>query len=185
MPSSGRGRFTTGAYVVLAFAVPGALVWGALGSMLAEVGTTSGALAVAAGYGLLYGAVETLSLPVPVPGSRWQVPSTWVRGRSSLTGIAIWGALLGPGLWTRNPYAGMWMVPLALAASSGAAPGALAGAMAGAAHGAVRAAGILAETNRRDASSVPERLIARQYRWRYVDGALLLFAAGSFVSALG
>lgn len=185
MPPSGRGRFTTRTFVALAFVVPGALVWGVVGAVLGELGVPSGARVVAAVYGFLYGAVETLSLPVPVPGSRWQVPSHWVRGRSPRAGVAIWGAVLGPGLWTRNPYAGMWMVPLALAASGDAAVGALAGAAAGAAHGAARAAGVVAESNRAGASRVPERLIARQYRWRYADGALLLFAAGFFVSVLG
>ncbi|MDQ3915674.1 MAG: hypothetical protein M3323_10160 [Actinomycetota bacterium] len=147
--------------------------------------STRGAFTVAAVYALLYGAIETLSLPVPVPGSHWQVPSHWVRGRAPRRAIAIWGAILGPGLWTRNPYAGIWMVALVLAASAGPAAGALAGAAAGGAHGAVRAAGVVAELNRGDAGGVPERLIARQYRWRYVDGALLLFAGGWFVTLLG
>ncbi len=170
---------------MLAFAIPGALVWAGLGAALAEAGSTRAALTVGALYGLSYGAVETLSLPVWVPASRWQVPSHWVRGRPPGAATAIWGAVLGPGLWTRNPYAGMWMVALALAAAEGASAGAVAGAVAGAAHGAVRAGGIVAEANRGDATGVPERLIARQYRWRYLDGVLLLFTAGSFVTMLG
>lgn len=185
MPSSGRGRFTTKTFVVLAFSVPGAVTWAALGAAVAGVARAEAALTIAAAYGLLYGAVETLSLPVWVPGSTWQVPSHWVRGRSPSTAIPTWGAILGPGLWTRNPYAGMWMVALALAASGGAAVGALTGAAAGAAHGAVRAAGVVAESNRGDANTVPERLITRQYRWRYLDGALLLFAAGWFFTLAG
>ena len=75
------------------------------------------ALILIAGYGVFYGVLEAGGTAKPAPpGSRWQVPSEWVRGVSRRRRYVVWGSMLGPGFATRNPYAGFWVLPLAVAA---------------------------------------------------------------------
>ncbi len=63
-----------------------------------------------------------LILAVPrrrrLPGSNWAVPSRWIAGRGNLGRTLIWGLTLGPGLMTRNSYAGMLLLPVLLLACS-------------------------------------------------------------------
>ncbi len=80
-------------------------------------------------YAVTYGLAETMRLPLRAPESRWQVPSTWVAGRTSQKRAVVWGVMLGPGVLTRNPYAGMWLVPLLLAVIASPALGAIAGGL--------------------------------------------------------
>jgi hypothetical protein len=134
-------------------------------------------LVVAIAYAARYGLAEALRLRVAPPGLSWQVPSAWVRGRSPAVQLAVWGALLGPGIATRNLFAGMWLVPLALALVDGTGQGLLVGALAGFAHGAGRAWGILQNVRMADGCATPA-MVAAPYRWRLIDGLALLAAAG-------
>jgi hypothetical protein len=152
-------------------------VWAAVGAGLGSLGRSRGAVAVAVVYALVYGLAETLRVPVRVPSLRWQVPATWVRDRTSRLKVVIWGALLGPGLLTRNPYAGMWLVPLALALVGDARAGALWGLAAGAAHGIARAFGLRSNI-RAGRGRANLSLVIDQLRWKLVDGVALLVAAG-------
>jgi hypothetical protein len=163
--------------LAVAHALPALVVWGALGAGLGTLGPSRAVQAVTVAYAILYGVAETLRLPLRPPSLRWQVPSTWVRERTSRARIVIWGAILGPGVVTRNPYAGMWLVPLALALVGDVRAGLACGLVAGAAHGAARAYGLRSNI-RSDRGRTDFALVADQLRWRLVDGLALLFAAG-------
>jgi hypothetical protein len=91
----------------------------------------------------------------------------------------VWGATLGPGLMTRNPYAGIWLMPLLIAVTAGPLAGALTGATVGAAHGLGRAfATIEAVRVRSRGPRMPTEFVLHQLRWRLADGLALSFIAG-------
>jgi len=79
--------------------------------------------------------IQTLMLPISVPTVRWQVPSGWMNRRTSAAQVVIWGASLGPGLITRNPYASMWLLPLLLPLIGDWHLGVTVGIIAGGSHG--------------------------------------------------
>jgi hypothetical protein len=137
------------------------------------------ALVLMAGYGLFYGVLEAggLARPAP-PGSRWQVPSEWVRGVSRWRRFVVWGSLLGPGFATRNPYAGFWLLPLAVAAVGNIGYGVLLAAAIGAAHSTGRALGLLRDVQDVDVNSYLRSALRSMY-WRTADGFALLAAAGA------
>lgn len=140
-------------------------------------------MAVAAGlYALVFGLLETLAVPVQQLGLAWQVPAQWLRGRSALAQTLIWGTTLGPGLMTRNPYAGMWLLPILLTISQHFWVNVGIGILIGLAHGSARALGIARLHNNLGACEVGITLLM-QWRWRVADGCLLLLAAGSFTAA--
>ena len=137
------------------------------------------ALILMAGYGVLYGVLEAdgRARPAP-PGSRWQVPSEWVRGVSRRRRLMVWGSLLGPGFATRNPYAGFWLLPLAVAAVGNIGYGVLLAAAIGAAHSTGRALGLLRAGPDVDVHSYLQSTLRSMY-WRMADGLALLAAAGA------
>jgi hypothetical protein len=137
------------------------------------------ALVLMAGYGVFYGVLEAggMARPTP-PGSRWQVPSEWVRGVSRRRRVLVWGSLLGPGFATRNPYAGFWLLPLAVAAVADVGYGVLLAAAIGAAHSAGRALGLLRDVHDIDVNSFLQSALRSMY-WRTADGFALLAAAGA------
>ena len=98
----------------------------------------------------------------------------------------IWGVTLGPGLVTKNPYAGMWLLPLLvalLALSHSLFATVVVGMAVGSAHAMARAIGVL--RNRKciavDASA-HVKILQSQERWQYLDGLALLLAAGALGS---
>jgi len=137
------------------------------------------ALILMAGYGVFYGVLEAdgRARPAP-PGSRWQVPSEWVRGVSRRRRLMVWGSLLGPGFATRNPYAGFWLLPLAVAAVGNIGYGVLLAAAIGAAHSTGRALGLLCAGPDVDVHSYLQSTLRSMY-WRMADGLALLAAAGA------
>ncbi len=137
------------------------------------------ALILMAGYGVFYGVLEAdgMARPAP-PGSRWQVPSEWVRGVSRRRRLVVWGSLLGPGFATRNPYAGFWLLPLAAAAVGNIGYGVLLAAAIGAAHSTGRAVGLLRDGQDADVNSYLQSALRSMY-WRTADGFALLAAAGA------
>lgn len=180
-----RGRTRWAAASLVAYAAAGAAVWATLGLGLGALGANGVVIAAALLYALWHGALETLRLPVHPPGSRWQVPATWVRHRAPLARIGVWGAILGPGVVTRNPFASMWMIPLLLALADTPARGAAAGAVAGAAHGLARAAGVIRNTKLEGPEPHLAGLVLAQMRWRLADGIVLLIVAGALLGVVG
>jgi hypothetical protein len=151
--------------------------------VLAALPLATVAAAVLASYGLGYGVIESagVSWP-PAPGRRWQVPQDLLIGASPGRRMLIWGALLGPGFATRNPYAGFAALPVAVAAAARIAGGSLGAAVAlaaltGAAHAAGRALALVRDTARPDGD--PMTMLLRSVRWRVADGYVLLSLAGA------
>jgi len=150
-----------------------------LGLLVNLLPLSSIALVLMAGYGVLYGVPEAggRTRPAP-PGSRWQVPSEWVRGVSRRRRFVVWGSLLGPGFATRNPYAGFWLLPLAVAAAGTIGYGVLLAAAIGAAHSTGRALGLLRDVRDIEGNSYLQSALRSMY-WRTADGFVLLAAAGA------
>ncbi len=164
--------------------LPAALVWGLLGLALSPLASVPFLLPLLAlVYALWFGARETLGLHRRLLGLVWQVPASWVRGRPAVARAFIWGVTLGPGLVTKNPYAGMWLLPLLvalLALSHSLFATVVVGVAVGSAHAMARAIGVL--RNRKciavDASA-HVKILQSQERWQYLDGLALLLAAGA------
>ena len=184
MPSSGRGYWFKIVLYLAAYVVPAAIVWGLLGLALGWFHAMALVLPLLGlGYALWFGIVETLHLPVSPPELAWQVPSSWIRGRRFVVQTLTWGTLLGPGLLTRNPYAGMWLLPLLLGLHRSLLPAVTLGIGIGAAHGIARALGVLSNRTCMEADGDAHlRIMAAQSRWQYVDGLFLLLAAGALAA---
>jgi hypothetical protein len=89
-----------------------------------------------------------------------------------------WGSVLGPGLVTRNPYAGMWLLPLLIVLQHDLFTAVVSGATVGIAHGSARAFGILRNRKHQNDSCAPILILASQWRWQFMDGLALLGIAG-------
>jgi len=155
------------------------MVWMTLGLLVNLLPLSAVALVLMAGYGVSYGVLEAggMARPAP-PGSRWQVPSEWVRGVSRRRRFVVWGSLLGPGFATRNPYAGFWLLPLAVAAVGTVGYGILLASAIGAAHSTGRAVGLLRNVQDVDVNGYLQSALRSMY-WRVADGFALLAAAGA------
>ncbi len=150
----------------------------ALGLLLNTFPLSYAALVLIVLYCAYYGITEAVVIPsFRPPGSSWQVPQSLVLGTSRRRRILVWGAILGPGLATRNPYAGFGMLPLAVAAIGNVSVGVLTAAAIGAAHGTGRALALL-----RDASGIGNsdyfRSVLRSMHWRRFDGLAILVIGG-------
>ena len=148
--------------------------------MLGVLPAADAAVVAAAVYGCGYGAAELFGFRWPSPpGRRWQVPQDLLIGSSGARRLVVWGTILGPGLLTRNPYAGFGMLVL-LAASIGSLPTAVVvAAIIGAAHAAGRAMALLRDSA--TAQREPFALLLRSLRWRVLDGTALLVVAGAAI----
>lgn len=169
--------------MLASYALPAAVVWGILGIALSHLAHKAPPMIlVTIGYTVAYGLSETVGWPLRAPSVSWQVPARWVRGHPAAR-MVIWGIALGPGLVTRNPYAGMGLLPLLLILYQNPMAGA-AGLLFGAVHGGARAMGVL--WNQRQVAGGCDIIIVmgQQLRWRLVDGAILLLAAGGLVACL-
>lgn len=161
-----------------AYVVPAMIVWAVLDLLLRPLGDKLLLIApIAAGYALLYGLTESLGLPFRSPGLVWQVPAHWVNGRPAAVQTLIWGVTVGPGLVTRNPLAGMWLLPLLLAFNQSL----LVAILVGAAHATARALGVLHNRQRIEGACSDLAILGSQLRWRYADGLALLMAAGVLI----
>jgi hypothetical protein len=164
--------------------VPAAVGWALLGLVLGALPVAHPALVAAAVYGCAYGVAEVCGLRWPgAPGRRWQVPQDLLIGASGTRRLLVWGAILGPGFLTRNPYASFGMLVL-LAASAGSLPATVVvAAVIGAAHAGGRAVALL-----RDSAAPqlqPFALLLRSLRWRALDGIALLAVAGAAIVTAG
>jgi len=95
-----------------------------------------------------------------------------------------WGTTLGPGLVTRNPYAGMWLLPLLLALNHGLLTAVVVGMAVGTVHGGARVLGVLSNRKQLDGDMeyIHLRILGAQLRWQYFDGLTLLLAAGALAA---
>jgi hypothetical protein len=166
--------------VLASYVIPAVIAWVVLGILVNLLPLSAIALVVIAVYGVCYGALEVSGRARPAPpGSGWQVPSEWVRGVSRRRRSLVWGSLLGPGFATRNPYAGFWLLPLAVAAVGSIGYGVLLAAAVGAAHSTGRALGLLRDVRSAEAFDYFQSALRSVY-WRVADGfALLAVAAAS------
>lgn len=165
-----------------AYALPAVVAWLALGLGLAALPLAGVALAAAVAYGCYYGATELAGRRgLAVPGRRWQVPQSMMINAPPGRRILVWGAILGPGFLTQNPYAGFGLLPVAVAAMRAAGAWAclaLAGLI-GLAHGIARAAALLRDVRRGGPASAAGQLdvLLKTVYWRRFDGAALLAVA--------
>jgi hypothetical protein len=161
--------------------IPAAIVWAILGIVLRPLAGVPFLLPLLAlVYALWFGVRETLGLHRRLLGLVWQVPSSWIKGRPAMVRTLIWGTTLGPGLVTKNPYAGMWLLPLLVALNHNLLITVAVSAAVGASHGAARAIGVL--RNRKCIAmdgSAYLRIFNAQTQWQYIDGLALLLAAGA------
>lgn len=132
-------------------------------------------------YAFGFGLVETLGLALQAPGFTWQVPAQWVRGSSGVRAL-VWGIWLGPGLVTRNPYAGMWLLLFLLALSQNLLTALGTGMAIGITHGGARALGVLSNRKCHTDPAAPLLILAGVWRWKYFDGLALLLVAGALAA---
>ncbi len=133
-------------------------------------------------YAFAFGIAESFGLPLRAPSLAWQVPAQWIKGRSPMVQTATWGALLGPGLVTRNPYAGMWLVLLLIALNHSLFTVLVLGMAVGIAHGGARALGVLSNRRHLDTNCTHLLILGAQMYWRFIDGLALLLAAGALAA---
>lgn len=125
-------------------------------------------------YCAYYGFAESTGLAGrAAPGSRWQVPQSFVIGTSRHRRIVIWGGILGPGFFTRNPYAGFGLLVLAISLLDSVQTGVLVAGAIGFAHGGGRALALVRDARANDPASYLESVIRSMY-WRTFDGIMLL-----------
>jgi hypothetical protein len=179
-PPSGRGRIFGTIGFVAAFAVPAAVAW-AVVSVILHVVPTWLLLPLAIVYATLFGITESLGLTPRAPSSSWQVPSGWVAGRSGTAQSIIWGSFLGPGLLTRNPLGGIWLVLVMLGLLPDLRISVVVAIVAGALHGGSRAVGALVNMRKPEADGQILLRIRSRVRWVWADGLGLLIASGSLL----
>jgi hypothetical protein len=162
-----------------------------LGLCLASLPLAGAALVIMAAYGCYYGVTELTGWPgLPPPGRSWQVPQTMVIGATPRRRVAVWGAILGPGFATRNPYAGFGLLPLAVASMDGARAGLALGAAIGLAHGSARAMALLRDVRQLPGQQAGDALghldlVLKTIYWRRLDGTILLVTAAAAAVAAG
>jgi len=160
-----------------------------LGLCLGALPLAGAALAVAVVYGCYYGLTEvTGRRGLAPPGRTWQVPQTMVISASPGRRVVVWGAILGPGFATRNPYAGFGLLPLLVAAMSGVRAALMVGAAIGLAHGSARALALLRDLRELPAGSAGDPighldLLLKTVYWRRLDGCILLVIAAAAAAA--
>jgi hypothetical protein len=170
-----------------AYIVPAALVWAGLAGLLAWLPISPAWLTLLGlVYALGYGIAESLGLLMRPPTIAWQVPQSWVAGRTLVGRTLIWGSVLGPGLLTINPYASFWLLPILITIVAHAhplLPAASVGLLVGSSHGAGRVLGIWRNERQQQAQCgspvITFTIMTRHFWWRLLDGRLLLAAAGA------
>ena len=192
--------------MLTAYVIPAALLWGLLGLGIGSLGLLLPgvhgiALAATAAYGCCFGATEFAGRRgLSPPGRMWQVPQTMLIDAPRRQRVLVWGALLGPGFATRNPFAGFGLLPLAVAAMPGIGPAIALGAAIGLSHGTARASALLRDVRdvnlpsavtasnvaapwpcEIDSDAPPTHLemVLKTIYWRRVDGAALLMVAAT------
>lgn len=178
--SSGRGAWIGQIFYILVYAIPATIVWLLLGVVLSLLGNIVGiaVAVVAALYAFGYGCAEIFGWPIRAPGFGWQVPSSWVRNKPRIWQFVVWGTSLGPGIITRNPYAGMFLLPFLVALD----PTLLTAGLVGFFHGAARAVGVMSNQKYLELPGSDMLILSAQLRWRLYDGLMLLIIAGTITA---
>ena len=182
------GRPSVRCLVVACYALPAAVIWVVVGACLAVLPLTGVALVGAAAYGCYYGITELAGRRgLLTPGRRWQVPQSMMIGASPGRRLLVWGAILGPGFLTANPYAGFGLLPFAVAAmhEAGRAACLALATVIGLAHGTARAAALLRDVGRVTPVTATGQLdvLLKTVYWRRFDGAVVLAIAGAAAAA--
>jgi hypothetical protein len=165
----------------MAYSLPAGVIWGILAVLVHPLTSLAQIMMIIAWmYAFTFGVLEAFALPFRPPSLAWQVPAHWLQGRTTWAQNLIWGMALGPGLITRNPYAGMWLLPIFLTFNHNVLTDIGIGILIGLAHAGMRVFGIFSARRHLDACGSH---ILTQWRWRVGDGLLLLFGAGSFTAA--
>lgn len=94
----------------------------------------------------------------------------------------IWGACLGPGVITRNLYAGMWLLPFLILLNNNLFTAIIIGMAIGVAHGSTRALGVLHNRKQMEKNCTHLLILGTQLHWKYIDGLVLLLAAGTLIA---
>jgi hypothetical protein len=174
---------------IVASTVGGALVglaMAALGSgvyMVVPGATAAWPVLVVGLLALPYGLHEAQLLRLPHPERGWQVPNAWIR-RWPIRGTALFGLILGTGLFTFIPFTSYYVV-LAWEAGTGSL---LLGTALGAAYGLLRGlpalvGGTLMLLNKHPLD-FNMWLIGHITAWHRTTGALLLAVAGFLLGLL-
>jgi hypothetical protein len=179
------GRRSVRGLVLAAYALPGVAAWALVGACLVALPLTGAGLIGAAAYGGYYGLAEVTGRGgLPVPGRRWQVPQTMMIDASPRRRVLVWGAILGPGFLTRNPFPGFGLLLFVVAAMrlGGFGPGLALAAAIGLAHGTARGAALLRDIGGQPVATGPGSqldLLLKAVYWRRWDGAALLAVAAT------
>ncbi|MGH3304842.1 MAG: hypothetical protein ACRDOK_24875 [Streptosporangiaceae bacterium] len=96
--------------------------------------------------------------------------------------MLVWGAILGSGFATRNPYAGFAVLTFVVAALGSVRGGVIVAAVIGIAHGTGRAAALLNDAVSIDSGDYMRSVLKSMY-WRQCDGLALLLIGGVAVIA--
>lgn len=172
------GRLAGRIALVAAYVLPAAIMWMVLGLVVNLLPLSLAALILMAVYGTFYGLAEITGRPRPAaPGTRWQVPSAWVRNTPKWRRTLVWGSVLGPGFATRNPYAGFALLPLAVAAVGEVWSGVMLAAAIGIAHSTGRALALLRDVRHAHTADYLQSVLKSVY-WRMFDGFALLVVSG-------
>lgn len=172
----------------MAFVGPAVIIWSLVGTVSVFLGLQGLAQGVLTCYGAYYGVVEFSRLGgLAPPGTKWQVPQTYVKGAGPRRRMLIWGFFLGPGFFTRNPYAGFGAVVITVFAIDGSLRTLLAAATCGLLHAVGRAVALSRAVNHqgsRNSCDLPNHLVAiiRSIVWRDIDGCVLAILAGVALS---
>jgi hypothetical protein len=169
-------------FYVMAYIIPAVVVWGVLAIVVHSLTHLPLImLLVAWMYALVLGLLEALAISFRPLSLNWQVPAQWLQSRSAFAQTLIWGTALGPGFVTRNPYAGIWLLPVMLTLNQHIFTNLGIGIVIGIAHGGARAIGVLLTRQNLDTCGSG---ILKQWRWRVADGLMLLFGAGCFTATV-
>jgi hypothetical protein len=164
------------------YALAGAACWALPGAAAGSLPLQRAGLLVVALYGAYFGIAEALGRRgVPAPGSRWQVPQGFVRSASRRRKLVLWGAILGPGFLTRNPYAGFGMLVALTTLAGSAWLGLIVAAVTGACHGTGRALAMLRDARQASGAQYLSS-VAKSLYWRHCDGLALTAIAAAMLA---
>jgi hypothetical protein len=178
------GRITRRASLLIAYAIPAIASWALLGLVLNLGPLSQLAVALVVAYGAYYGFIEATSRRgLPAPGRQWQVPAKWVINVPARRRIMVWGALLGPGFATPNPYAAFGLLPLLIASMGRVSEGVAVAVTVGLLHSASRAMALFRDVRDIDSADYMHSVL-KSIHWRTIDGLELLVVTGVAIMVL-
>ena len=139
------------------------------GAGFAATGASTAVWAILVGAAAIYALSSASLVFAPVPVRHWQVPPGWVAGRQ-YKAAALWGVLLGPGVFTYMPYPGFWLMLVWLGLQGSITLGLIVGGS----FGMARASPLILRAMF-GAGTPSNPLLAMSYRglWHYAEAATL------------